>query len=106
MQDHFKDMNKRQEVLREAQTGLWVIELDEGKAPRMYADSVMMELLGFDHTPTPEECYEFWYERIEDEYYPIVQAGVEKIISANRAEVQYSWDHPHWGKIYVRCGGV
>lgn len=106
MLDHFNDMDKRQEVLREAQTGLWVIELGEGKPPRMYADSVMLELLGFDNTPTPEECYNTWYERIEDAYYPIVQSGVEKIISDTRAEVQYSWNHPHWGKIYVRCGGV
>lgn len=106
MLDHFKDMDKRQEVLREAQTGLWVIELSEGREPKMYADSVMLELLGFDNIPSPEECYKTWYERIEDEYYPIVQSGVEKIISDTRAEVQYSWNHPHWGIIYVRCGGV
>lgn len=106
MLDHFNDMDKRQEVLREAQTGLWVIELEEGMAPRLYADSVMLELLGFDYTPTPEECYKTWYEGIEDEYYPMVQSAVDKIISDNRAEVQYSWNHPRWGKIFVRCGGV
>lgn len=106
MLEHFKDIRKIQEVLQEAQTGLWAIELDPDKAPRMYADSSMLKLLGFDSEPTPEYCYQFWYERIEDAYYPIVQTAVERIIQDNRAEVQYPWVHPQWGKIYVRCGGV
>ena len=53
MLDHFKDIEKVQEVLHEAHTGLWAIELDEGREPRMYADNVMLELLGLDHAPTP-----------------------------------------------------
>ena len=28
------------------------------------------------------------------------------MISHRRAEVQYPWRHPKWGRIYVRCGGV
>ena len=64
MLDHFKDIEKVQEVLHEAQTGLWAIELDEGREPRMYADNVMLELLGLDHAPTPEGCYQAWYSRI------------------------------------------
>ena len=48
MSEHFKDIRKIQDILHGAQTGLWAIELEEGKAPRMYADSAMLELLGFD----------------------------------------------------------
>lgn len=106
MLEHFKDTEKMQEVLHQAQTGLWAIELDEGKSPRMYADASMLKLLGFDDEPTPEECYQSWHQRIEDTYYPIVQAGVERMIQDDRAEVQYPWFHPKWGRIYVRCGGV
>lgn len=106
MQEHFKDVRKMQEVLVEAQTGLWAIELDEGKPPRMYADHAMLGLLGLSAEPTPEDCYQHWYQRIEDSYYPIVQTAVERIILNNRAEVEYPWMHPEWGKIYVRCGGV
>lgn len=106
MIDRFSDKEKMQEVLREAQTGLWVIELDEGKAPRMYGDGVMKGLLGLEAPLTPEECYEHWYGRINDEDCPIVQAAVGKLIADSRAEVQYSWDHPQFGEIYVRCGGV
>lgn len=71
----------------EAQTGLWTIELDEEKAPRMYADRAMLALLGFSDEPTPEACYQHWYERIADSHYAIVQAGVERIIMDDRAEV-------------------
>lgn len=106
MLEHFKDIEKVQEVLCQAQTGLWAIELDEGRPPRMYADSSMLELLGYDEAPSPEECYQGWYGRIEEECYPVVHDVVERMKADERAEVQYSWNHPKWGKIYVRCGGV
>lgn len=106
MLEHFKDVHKIQEVLEEAQTGLWAIELDEGCPPRMYADSSMLGLLGLASEPTPEVCYQHWYERIEESYYPIVQTAVERIVQDDRTEVEYPWEHPKWGKIYVRCGGV
>ncbi|MCQ4636946.1 ATP-binding protein [Anaerovorax odorimutans] len=106
MTDHFKDMRKVQEVLRQAQTGLWVIELENGKAPRFFADSIMQELLGLEEDLTPEECYQYWYERIEPPYRPMIQAAVEKISQDEHAEVQYPWAHPKWGRIFIRCGGV
>lgn len=106
MTDRFNDKEKMQEVLREAQTGLWVIEMDEGREPRMYGDAAMQELLGQEGSLTPEELYRLWYDRIDDQYYPIVQNTVDKLVSDVRAEVQYPWKHPRWGQIYVRCGGV
>lgn len=106
MLNHFTDLDKMQEVLREAQTGLWVIELEEGEKPRMYGDCAMLELLGLKGNPKPEDCYEFWYGRIDQEDYPIVQETVNRVISNSRAEVQYSWHHPELGRMYVRCGGV
>lgn len=106
MLNHFKDTQKIQELLHDAQTGLWTIELDEGKEPRMYADSAMLDLLGFKKIPTPEECYRIWYERIDNEYYSFIQAAIEQIASDGRAEVEYPWQHPEWGEIFIRCGGV
>lgn len=100
------DMDNTQELLRMARTGLWVIELDEGKEPRMYGDRAMLELLGFTDTPSPEECYRQWYGRIDSACYPMIQSGVEKMKRNARAEVQYPWEHPRRGRIYVRCGGV
>lgn len=106
MMDRFNDKERMQEVLREAQTGLWVIEIDEDSQPRMYGDTTMQELLGQEESLTPEELYQLWYDRIDDRYYPIVLDAVDKLASDMRAEVQYSWNHPRWGQIFVRCGGV
>lgn len=106
MQDHFMDIKNTQELLSMARTGLWVIEMDQDRAPRMYSDKAMLELLGLKEMPSPEECYELWYGRIDPAYCPMIQSGVEKMIRNERAEVQYPWEHPVLGRIYVRCGGV
>lgn len=106
MLERFSDKEKMQEILCQAQTGLWVIELEDGAPPRLYGDGAMMELLGLEEMPSPEECYEYWYGRIDPDYHAMVQKGVDKMIMDNRAEVQYPWVHPEWGKIYVRCGGL
>lgn len=106
MREHFKDTDKMQEVLQEAQTGLWAIELDEGALPRLYADQSMLKLLGYEQEPTPEDCYQYWYERIAEKDYPIVASTVERLCHDERSEVEYSWNHPDLGTIYVRCGGI
>jgi signal transduction histidine kinase/ActR/RegA family two-component response regulator len=106
MQEHFMDMDGVQELLRMARTGLWTIELEEGREPRMYGDKAMLELLGLKGMPSPEECYREWYDRIDHDFYPMIETGVDEMIRNKRAEVQYPWEHPLWGTIYVRCGGV
>ena len=42
MQEHFMDMDSVQELLRMARTGLWTIELEEGREPRMYGDKACL----------------------------------------------------------------
>ena len=101
MPDYFNDIKKIQEVLHEGRTGLWVIELDEGSNPRMYADTAMLELLGLQEDLSPEDCYSFWYGRIDPEYYPLVKSAVQKLCANERSEVQYPWNHPTRGQIYI-----
>lgn len=94
------------EVLSETRIGLWRIQLDEGKEPRMYADATMLELLGIEETPTPEECYQAWYSRIEEPYYEMVENSLARMMNNEHAEVSYAWNHPVMGRIFVRCGGI
>ena len=104
MQDYFTDKGKT-DILRSTRTGLWEIILRQGREPVMHADSVMLELLGLDAAPAPEECYQVWYNRIQDEYKGAVQETVSKAIASTRAEVQevqYKWNHPLWGA-YIRA---
>lgn len=93
-----QDISTMHDVLHESKTGLWIIEIEDGRQPRMFADQTMMELLGLKAVVTPEKCYEHWYERIAGEYYPVVNACVEEMVKTGRAEVQYPWYHPDLGK--------
>ncbi len=95
-----------EDILEGARTGIWTIELEEGREPRMYADRTMRILLGVSDEIGPEECYRHWFANIEPDYVNMVQESVQEILEAGRSEVTYPWNHPERGKIYVRCGGV
>ena len=94
------------DIFEKANIGLWAFELDEGSAPRMYADDTMLKLIGLDHQISPEETYHAWYDYIDPEHYDEVAASVEKMTAGIHAEVQYSWHHPDGTVWTVRCGGV
>ncbi|MCI8639036.1 MAG: response regulator [Coprococcus sp.] len=113
--DLFRELQKRsylegrqslEGILEGARTGIWTIELEEGCLPRMYADRTMRILLGVPDDIGPEDCYQHWFQRIEPDYVVMVQEAVQEILKTGRSEVIYPWNHPHLGKIYVRCGGV
>lgn len=97
--------NDLSDILTNARIGIWAIEMDEGKLPRMYFDDVAKEITGFFDDMTPEECYEQWYKRIVDSALDSVQASVKGMIETGKSENTYAWIHPKKGKIYTRCGG-
>ena len=101
----FNEKFKLDHILHESRVGLWYIEIEEGTAPRLYADWVMLELLGLEEGIDPEECYNHWHSRVEAEESELVDEIVEIMAAGEYGEVSYTWNHPHWGKIYVRCGG-
>lgn len=106
MDRKFDDGRMIRSILAQANTGLWMIELEDGKEPRMYVESAMRGLLGIEEELSPEECYRFWYSRIYLEDEIGIQEAVGRILSMDFAEVQYSWNHPKLGRVFVRCGGI
>lgn len=106
MPDKLNDTEMMRDILKENRMGMWIIELQDGKKSRMYADDVMLELLGLTRQPSPEQCYSTWWDNIEEEYYPIVTCAMEKVTADCRAEVQYPWNHPTRGKLFIRCCGM
>lgn len=94
--------NDLSDILTNARIGIWAIEMDEGKLPRMYFDDVAKEITGFFDDMTPEECYEQWYKRIVDSALDSVQASVKGMIETGKSENTYAWIHPKKGKIYTR----
>lgn len=105
-EEKFNDATVMQTLLRDARMGLWVIELEDGKAPRMYADESMLQLLGATADLTPEACYEFWYSRVDSRSVDSVNTAVSRIVGNEFAEVYYEYHHPAVGTISIRCGGT
>lgn len=101
------DINWIKEVLQVSNTGIWTITINKEKNQiRMYADDVMLRLLGLTEHPKAEECYIHWNSRIKDQYKAHVEICIERMIKTGKfLEVQYCWKHPWWGDIFVRCGG-
>ena len=95
-----------EDILEEARTGIWTIELEDGCQPRMYGNRTMRILLGVPDDIEPEKCYQHWFQNIDPDYVEMVQDAVREILENGRFEVIYPWNHPKLGKIYVRCGGV
>ena len=93
------------DILKNANIGLWAIEIDDGALPRMYADDTMLRLLGVEKKLTPEQLYSAWYDNVHPDHYGAVADGVDKMISGAHAEIQYPW-FLHGEEIRVRCGGM
>ncbi|MDO4178383.1 MAG: response regulator [Phascolarctobacterium sp.] len=103
----FPDISKHSsEILENANIGLWIIEVEDGCEPRMYADAAMRKLLYLEKELSPEDTYKAWYDNIHPDYYDLVAEAVGKMDAGEHAEVQYPWYTPSGKEIYVRCGGV
>lgn len=96
------------DILDRTEMGLWIIRFDEKMEHcRLYADSTMLRVMGVTEKLTPEECYQFWYSRIDDGYYDYVNNAVKQMTETERIiQVEYTWHHPVKGEVIVRCVGV
>lgn len=94
-------------TLSAARTGLFRMEFEDDCPPRLYADDTMCDLLGIlPGQMTPEEAFTHWQSRVDPDYLDTAQAGVDAILKNGIGEVNYPWNHPKLGVIYIRCGGT
>ena len=94
------------EILRGAQIGIWTLEMDGVKAPRLHPNPTMCTLLGLSQEMSPEEVYQFWYHRLPPKYVTPVLDYIQKVIHESYSEITYPWNHPLLGQIWIRCGGI
>lgn len=97
-----------EEILPGTRLGLWKICIDEktGKA-ELEADEVMTDILGLKNPISPEECYTYWYNRINEGYYRYVNLAIDSIIQSGKlVQVEYTWNHPEKGEMLVRSVGI
>ena len=67
-------------ILRVNRVGAWRIEIEDGKAPRFYADAVMDELHGIQGEISPEERFTFHrvYIRMICSYFWNIQINCQR----------------------------
>lgn len=95
-----------EDTLYNAGTGLWTIDLEEGQLPKMYADRTMRLLLGVEDDTSPEECYNVWFNNIDESEITTVISSLDRMDKNGFDENTYRWNHPKMGKIWVRSGGA
>ena len=96
--------NDMQHILRSARIGVWRVEFEAGRAPRVYADRVMDELLGISGDVTPEKRFLYHRAHIHKEDQELFEEYAAKL-AKEPTEIVYRFIHPITGEMYVRCGG-
>ena len=92
-------------ILSSAGLGLWTIELDDGKPPRMYADKAFLQTLGLPEETPPEDLYNLWCNNIDLSYYEAFAESIDQMTRGEMSELEYAWNHQTRGIIYLRSHG-
>ena len=92
-------------ILEKQQIGFWVLEFEDGKAPRLHGDDVLYSLMGMEKDETPEEAYESWKRGTDDVSSKIMLDATDQMIAGEHVEIQYVWNHPDGSRRTVRCIG-
>lgn len=100
----FEEMKR---IMTGAGFGMWSVENIEGHPLWMRANAKMAELLGICDVSvmSPEEMYDFWFNRIKPEVKESVMASIDRMKSGKIEEVTYLWEHPAIGDRYMRFTG-
>lgn len=96
------------DILSNIGVGLWVIRIDEKNDRReMLADDTMYKVMGVSDILTPGECFQYWYSRINNGYYDYINQSLSSMIQSYRVvQLEYTWKHPVFGEVVVRCTGM
>lgn len=100
--------SKKYDIMDSLNVGLWIIRISPDRSYcEMLANDTMFRVLGVENIPTPEECYQFWYTRINEGYYHYVDESVDRMIQTyHTIQLEYTWRHPQKGEVLVRCTGL
>lgn len=103
----FQDTEWSGSILKHAEMGLWTMVTDRDMSQvGFYVDRTMAWLLGLKEELEPEACFEFWYRRVNRGNYVYVNEAMRRMMDTDKlCEIQYTWNHPEWGDIPVRCAG-
>ena len=105
MDQHFSKIGEVHTMLQEAKIGLWCVEYDENKPPRLYADDTFFSMMGIAKELSPEEGYRLWEDQIPSYEKERAAAYMQTMMQGEHSEIEYAWQHPTKGLLYIRCCG-
>ena len=94
MDQHFSKIGEVHTMLQEAKIGLWCVEYDNDKPPRLYADDTFLSMMGIAKSLSPEEGYRMWEEQIPSYEKERAAAYMNAIKKGEHSEIEYAWQHP------------
>ncbi len=94
-------------ILKGLNIGLWIVRINKNtRQCEMYADEIMLQLIGADKEFSPTELYEHWYSHIHPQHVEAAEAMlVEMAKSKLVVQLEYPWLHPQNGEMTVRGSG-
>ena len=106
MQD-FKDKEFISSLLQEAKFGLWKMEVEKNKGPKIYFDKTALDILGFKNKKaTPDEVYADWLNRVAEDSRDTTKHAIKKMQEGLSSEAQIYWQHPILGEINLWFVGI
>ena len=104
---NYKDIASVSNILKEGKFGLWTIEIEKDKAPRLILNPTGCKVLGFDSkTFNPEQTFAFWYDHISDDFKDLAKKTAKKLKDGEFSELEFAWIHPKKGEINLWFGGI
>ncbi len=94
--------NLSSDILKELSMGLFSIEIDEGKEPRLYGNKNILDIFCLDEKAAPEENFRRWHNAIDDKDLKKIDDAIALLQSNNNPEIQYYWKHPEKDRILIK----
>ena len=83
----------KQDIAMDSQLGFWGMEIFSDGSRNMYGDEVFYYIIGMEEKLSPKQVHKFWLERVHPDYIQYVQNAAKKMISGQKTEVEYLWNH-------------
>lgn len=96
------------EILSNIGVGLCVMAWDmKTKYYELHPDALTEQIFGMRPNLTPQECNEFWFDRIKSGYEHYVRKNLKRlIVDKEVVQFMYPWMHPEKGEIILSFSGV
>lgn len=95
-----------EDICEAAGMGLWKLEIYADRGKKLYCNPVMLQILGFPETMSPEEVAREHFERVVPDDMELFEDYTSELIEHGSTEIVYRWIHPVLGERYIRCGGT